>query len=200
MPRTSIEKIPEWVIGASSVRLADRHRFEQACNPLLRNRQFAPGLVQLLLQVQEFGTDVPRPWGVRVAHVGAAVRADVYESLSLEHSQRSRHRVTRDSVRIFELPVRREPCTGRVCPVLDVCAELASHAPAVTALRVCVRHSAIVPNWLTPKLLTTWLSYNYCHKPVNCHAPVSATEGHSERSPGGSMTEYPNETIRGGIR
>jgi hypothetical protein len=158
--------------NASPIRLADRNRVEQASYPLLGSRQLAPCLVQLLLQIQEFGTDVSRPGDAGVTHVSAAVRADVNEPFGLEHPQGSRHRVARDSVRIFKLPVRRELRTGPVLPVFDACAELARYTPAVTALLVCVRHSAIVPSWLTPKLLTKRLSYNYCRKPINCYAPV----------------------------
>lgn len=39
------------------------------------------------------------------------------------------------------------------------------------------------------------LSYEYWHKSINCYAPVGATERHSERSTGGSMTEHPNERV-----
>lgn len=165
---------------ASPIGLADRNRVEQASYPLLGSRQLAPGLVQLLLQVQEFSTDVLRPRGVGVTDVSAAVRPDINEPLGLEYPQGSGHRVARDSVRVFELAVRRELRTGLVLPVFDMCAELASYTLAVTALLVCVRHSAIVPSWLTPKLLTARLPYNYCHKPVNCYAPIRFTHGPEE--------------------
>ena len=162
---------------ASPVWLTDRECVKQSCNPFLGSRQFPTGLVQLLLQALEFGADVPRPGCLGVTHVCAAVRPDVNEPLGLEHPEGGGHRVARDSVPIFKLPVRRELRTARVLPALYVCAELTGHPSAVAALLVYVRHSVIVPSWLTPKLLTKRLSYNYCHKPINCYAPVDSTDG-----------------------
>ena len=166
---------------ASPIGLADRNRVEQASYPLLCSRQLAPGLVQLLLQVQEFSPDVLRPRGVGVTDVSAAGRPDINEPLGLEYPQGSGHRVTRDSVRVFERRYEGSFVPGWVLPVFDMCAELASYAPlAVTALLVCVCHSAIVPSWLTPKLLTAPFASSYCHHSVNCYAPICFTHGPEE--------------------
>jgi hypothetical protein len=54
-----------------------------------------------------------------VAHVGAAGRPDLHQTLGSEHPDGGLGRVQRNSVAIPELPVRRYPATRWACPTDD---------------------------------------------------------------------------------
>ncbi len=158
---------------SASPALASRWQVvEQDSYPLLCGGQLTLGPMELVLQLLEFRPHVLLRRGrLRVTHVRAAVGTDVYESLLLKEPERSANSVAGYAVCFLKLPVGRELAAGQVPALLDFRPDDARHVPAINALVVCCRHGAMVPGWLTPKLLTNPLSHHYCRKTVDWLMP-----------------------------
>src|SRR6266568_1317511 len=150
---------------------------EQPSHLLLCGCQLPFRPVKLVLQPLQLGPDISL-WGrgVRVAHIRAAVRANIHQAVRLEQAQSSADSVSGCAVHLLKLAMGRELCARGVLSSLNVRPDQRRQALAIDTYGISDHHHrAILPSWLTPKLLTSGLPRVYCRKPVNWHKPVSTT-------------------------